>query len=397
MLSIDLNAAAVQRRLIGYGAMCSVIAALFCLFLVPVYASDRLTACVIYTALALLCVSYASLLINAFVYARTSTISIDLDACSLKLPRLLFPARPRRIELAEISSIEELSVGGATNLVIGRRGRYPIFLEQALCAQPGATVSLKNWLVARLLDLGQEVDAIRICSEDKTHAQKGRREASIGVLLALLSLAFYLSTDGFSEATVSERLVDLGANTAAVWHGFELHRLFSSFFLHYNAAHLIGNLVLFAVIGQLIVRILGSVRFYNIVFLSSMIAVLVSSCFIGEDASFGASGGTFGLLGAYTVIKLRFSDRLTVLLNPIPNWVLALVLLVELVVGLQYEVIDVNNHLGGFFAGAAYALALRTAEDKPMDKTSGPDYLLLVVGVAAYAYAFLWLFGAPDS
>ena len=393
MLSVDLSPARIQHRLAGHSVTFAAVIFLT-LFLIPNYASDRLAAVLFYIVLALASVLIGYLLFNGYQHARTRQVSIDLDAKALKVPRLLFPHLPRIVAIADITSVEELNVQGATNLVIGLKARHPIILEQSLCSQPNDLTLLKEHLTADLRRLNKDFETAYSASRGTMHTQLNRRELYIVVLIAALASAFYLSTNGLAEDTVSPRFVEIGATTDAILQNFELYRLFTSFFLHYNLAHLLVNFVLFALIGQFIVKILGPVRFLNIVLFSSMTAVLVSSCFIGENASFGASGGGFGLLGAYAAIKLRYKERLPALLNPMPNWVLALLLLLQLVVGLYYEVIDVNNHLGGFIAGFGYGFVIRTAKNAPLDRATRPEVLLLFAGVAAYAYGFVQLFGA---
>ena len=111
------------------------------------------------------------------------------------------------------------------------------------------------------------------------------------------SLSYTVTTWELQDSTLSEDIILIGANTQAIVKNLEIYRVFSSFILHYNVLHLLLNILVFAFFGQFVVRLLGTVRFLNIVLFSSMVAVLFSNVFSladSSDASFGASGGAFG-------------------------------------------------------------------------------------------------------
>lgn len=78
-------------------------------------------------------------------------------------------------------------------------------------------------------------------------------------------------------------------------------RFLTSILLHGDLGHLIYNLFALALFGSMLEKFVGSRRFLVIFFVSGIFANLISVNFY--EASLGASGAIYGILGALVVIK----------------------------------------------------------------------------------------------
>jgi membrane associated rhomboid family serine protease len=143
---------------------------------------------------------------------------------------------------------------------------------------------------------------------------------------------------------VDRVLFDYGLNGGAVADGGEWWRLVTSAFLHVDILHLALNMIALWIIGPLVERMIGRLRFALIYGVSLMAgaagAVLVSP----RSVTAGASGAIYGLLGAL-VILFR--------IRGISLWQsgLGLTLLINFVFTVTYPHISIGGHIGGFVGG----------------------------------------------
>lgn len=154
-----------------------------------------------------------------------------------------------------------------------------------------------------------------------------------------------------------------------------LHRLFTSAWLHADFVHVLGNVLVIALVGVPLEQRLGPRRWvavYFIGFLGGNIAWILSHPNSYVPA-IGASGAAFGLLGAYMACwpedKIEFP--LIFLIRAWPVWLIAFVRL-----GLEiFQMYSIQSgtsgetniahmaHIGGFFL--AYILARPIAKGAP--------------------------------
>src|SRR3989344_3719806 len=81
----------------------------------------------------------------------------------------------------------------------------------------------------------------------------------------------------------------------------EIWRFLTSIFLHWRNAYFTFNVFALALFGSMLERFLGSRRFLIVFFVTGILANIVSINFY--DASLGASGAIFGVIGALIAIK----------------------------------------------------------------------------------------------
>ena len=78
-------------------------------------------------------------------------------------------------------------------------------------------------------------------------------------------------------------------------------RFFTAIFLHGSFVHLLYNVFALALFGSILERFIGSRKFFIVFFAAGVLANIVSVNFY--DASLGASGAIFGVIGALIIIR----------------------------------------------------------------------------------------------
>ncbi|RLN39837.1 RHOMBOID-like protein 2 [Panicum miliaceum] len=147
----------------------------------------------------------------------------------------------------------------------------------------------------------------------------------------------------------SATLTKLGA---LVWqkvvHEHQGWRLLSSMWLHAGVVHLVANMMSLLFIGMRLEQQFGYVRVSAVYLVSGLGGSVLSSLFIRNHISVGASGALFGLLGAMLSELLTnwtiYTNKVAAVLT------LLFVVAVNMVLGILPHV---NNlaHIGGFLTG----------------------------------------------
>lgn len=172
---------------------------------------------------------------------------------------------------------------------------------------------------------------------------------------------------------VSKLQFDLGLNRLVLKHGVdssgrlgngdsnEWYRLVTSGFLHFGILHILLNMYLLYLLGQLLERELGRTKF-ALLYLASLLGgsagVLL---FTDQGISGGASGAVFGLMGAAAISMHRKGINIfqtgigrTLVLN------LAITFLLGNSLG-----ISIGGHIGGVVAGAICGVVMLAPKWKP--------------------------------
>lgn len=244
--------------------------------------------------------------------------------------------------------------------------------------------------------MAQKADAQLDESSAESSAFSGqlaaRKPVATYTLAAVFAAVFLLeSALGGSES--SHVLVKLGALVPARL-GREPWRILSYSFLHAGFLHVLLNTYVLLVLGDLLERVLGSVRFlvvYSVAVLGSGLACLA---FSGASLTVGASGGVWGLLAAHAMLAYFPRGLLPQALLPGMRRAAMTNLVLNVMVSFMPHV-SMSGHFGGGAAGALL-LALpplteglpRPGHDAkvPVDaRTPAPPWLraLSWVGVAA--------------
>ncbi|MGW6569150.1 rhomboid family intramembrane serine protease [Streptomyces sp. NPDC054975] len=130
----------------------------------------------------------------------------------------------------------------------------------------------------------------------------------------------------------------------------EWYRLLTSTFLHQEVAHFVFNMLGLWVIGGIVEPELGRIRFAALCLLSGLSgSALAYAVAAPNQASLGASGVVFGLIGAWAVLtrRQRYDMR------PVALFVALSLLLTFTRPGISWEA-----HIGGLVGGALVAYGL---------------------------------------
>ena len=153
-----------------------------------------------------------------------------------------------------------------------------------------------------------------------------------------------------NENVLANVLVKYGAKENTLIAQGQYWRFVTPIFLHANLLHIGLNMLNFAVLGIILERIMGHARFLLVYILTGIVSIIASFAFSPQDISVGASGAIFGLVGAYTIFVLM--HRRAFRRGGIPSLIwIALVIAVNLCIGLFISNIDNYAHLGGLLSG----------------------------------------------
>uniref|UniRef100_A0A7N0U144 RHOMBOID-like protein n=1 Tax=Kalanchoe fedtschenkoi TaxID=63787 RepID=A0A7N0U144_KALFE len=196
-----------------------------------------------------------------------------------------------------------------------------------------------------------------------------------------------------------------------VVHGHQQWRLVSCMWLHAGLIHLVVNMVSLIFIGIRLEQQFGFVRVGIIYLLSGFGGSILSSLFLRDNISVGASGALFGLLGAMLSELLTnwsiYTNRAAALFT------LIIVIAINLAVGILPHV-DNFAHIGGFLTGFFLGFILllrpqygwvesrlRPAEGRVLSKHKAYQYvyfaLALILLVAGFAVGLVMLFRGENG
>lgn len=132
--------------------------------------------------------------------------------------------------------------------------------------------------------------------------------------------------------------------------------LVTSMFLHGGIEHIIFNMFALGLFGFILERIVGSKKFLLLYFASGIVAGIASSFFY--EASIGASGAIFGVLGTLGVLR----PRMVIYLGYIPMPMAAAVVL-WMIINVFGLIVPGQTayaaHIGGLIFGLIYGFYLK--------------------------------------
>lgn len=170
-------------------------------------------------------------------------------------------------------------------------------------------------------------------------------------LLTFLMIVIFLIELLFSQSFQIKApiLYQMGAAyTPSIING-QWWRLISAGFLHGSPIHLIGNLVVFVWLGELIEGMLGRLAML-VLFLNSIVAGNLLSLWIDpwQTLSVGASGGIFGFFATFIVFWLlaRQPDQWREQAKS-----MGALFVLMIVLSLMTPSVSVSGHVGGFIGG----------------------------------------------
>jgi len=169
-----------------------------------------------------------------------------------------------------------------------------------------------------------------------------------------VNIFFYLLSAFLSGSIVDmdmRTLVDLGAlyGPLTVQKG-EWWRLFTAMFLHGGMTHILMNMFSLYLIGRGIDMYFEKKAYVSIYLFSGLIGGLASLYVHPNSVGIGASGAIFGVFGALAGFFLAHRDKIPAHSRKFMKD-FAVVLGLNLVLGLSISSIDVSAHIGGLLVG----------------------------------------------
>lgn len=151
-----------------------------------------------------------------------------------------------------------------------------------------------------------------------------------------------------------------GISYNTVMENGEYGRLCRYLFAHTGVLHLLGNMFFLFIIGRLLERKIGAIKFTCLYFISGIAGAIVSMAYSLDASAYtiGASGAVYGLLGALFVKVLmenRFERNLS-----LPT--LAVIIISSLYAGIRLAGTDNFCHIGGLAAGSIAMLIIQLCD-----------------------------------
>ena len=184
-------------------------------------------------------------------------------------------------------------------------------------------------------------------------------------------------------------LIDMGAMFAPGVDVGEVWRLISCIFLHGDGTHMLLNGVALIGLGRLWEGVVGPLRLLWLVLITGLGGSLLSYLG-GNEASVGASGAIFGLMGAAVVFGWRFRRELPPHIGDLFRRKLLPWVGLNLFIGYVIPFIDNLGHVGGLITGAVLALV---TGNRIVPGNDGSMGLKILMGVGSTALLLLALIG----
>jgi membrane associated rhomboid family serine protease len=207
-------------------------------------------------------------------------------------------------------------------------------------------------------------DDIPTISHDMLHHERVEFEAEMKILppvtlaLMIACTIVYIRQVWIGGLDNEGRVIATGAmHRGDVFHG-ELWRLISGAFMHANAEHLVGNMVMLFILGMACEHAFG---------LGPFLFLYVAACLAGSLAvmhsaapTVGASGAIFGLAGA-VVALIVVRRRQIELRDHRLGIVLAIWVIYTLGLGALNPIVSNSCHMGGLLGGLTLGAILPPA------------------------------------
>ena len=196
------------------------------------------------------------------------------------------------------------------------------------------------------------------CSSQRTQVRtlaSTTTEPRVTIVLIIVCAVIFLATNGFSGG--SGRLWnDWLLYGPAVHFGHDYWRLVTSGFLHSGPIHILFNMYLLWLLGNLMEPTLGSGRFAAL-YLTALLWGAFGALLVQDPTvqTVGASGAVFGLMGAAAVEQRARG------INPFQTDIGVLILL-NLGLSFVLSNISVGGHIGGLVGGILVGIAFEGAE-----------------------------------
>jgi len=175
---------------------------------------------------------------------------------------------------------------------------------------------------------------------------------------------------------------DLTFRTQHLYTGQAALTIFTSMYLHSNFIHYLFNMLFMMFVGLLLEEKIGTLRFGIIYFIAGIVSAFtwaVTTGLFSSNPILGASGGLYGIMGAYAILYPEEKFAIIPIPYPLPIRTWASIFALLAIVGtLPLETsccfftrIAHMAHIGGLLAGIAlgpYVMRIKTETKKKITK-----------------------------
>lgn len=215
----------------------------------------------------------------------------------------------------------------------------------------GLKHELTGWLdEIRALYLSGDVNAIsqRLMNQqekDNYEKRKKKKPAPVSVTLVVITSIIFMTSYVIGNEFIRSGQLDKNLITQG-----QYYRLITAMFLHAGIEHLVGNMLLLYLLGEVVENKTGSVKYAFIYILSGLIGNVVSYVYRlnlpGEYASIGASGAVYGIIGAMLYLVVRKTKGMNIQIQ-------RLLIMIAYCVYSSFATahVDYAAHIGGLIGG----------------------------------------------
>ena len=180
------------------------------------------------------------------------------------------------------------------------------------------------------------------------------KEYPLTYSLIAINIIIYIISSILSHNIVDMDMEVLG-NMGALFGPFvvfkgEWWRLFTSMFLHAGMTHILMNMFSLYLIGRGVEMYFEKKAYILIYLFSGLLGAMASLYMHPQSLGIGASGAIFGIFGALAGFFLAHKDQIASQSKAFMKD-FAIVLGINLVLGLSLPSIDVSAHIGGLVVG----------------------------------------------
>jgi membrane associated rhomboid family serine protease len=196
------------------------------------------------------------------------------------------------------------------------------------------------------------------CAKQRTRVQTvqstGGGEPRVTIAIIIACAVVFLGTNGFSGGSGS-LWSDLYLDGPDIHFGHDYWRLVTAGFLHAGPIHILFNMYLLWILGNMMEPALGSARFAALYFTALLCGSFGALVVNPDSITVGASGAVFGLMGA-AAVELRSRG-----INPFKTDI-GLLIIFNLVLSFVISHVSVGGHIGGLIGGVIVGAAFDIAD-----------------------------------
>jgi membrane associated rhomboid family serine protease len=222
------------------------------------------------------------------------------------------------------------------------------------------------------------------CARQRTRVQtlsSTRSEPRVTVAIIIACVVVFLGTNGFSGGS-GKLWGDLFLDGPDVHFGHDYWRLVTGGFLHAGPFHILFNMYLLWILGNMLEPTLGSRRFAAL-YLTALLCGSFGALLVDPNVpTVGASGAVFGLMGA-AAVELRSRG-----INPFQTDI-GFLIIANLILSFVLSHVSVGGHIGGLVGGVLVGAAFDVADRQrwPWFAYLAPLLLSLVAVLGALSAA----------